>query len=369
MLSIAQHIGSSRTPPMATRTVVAPGAPKIDRRRVPTLKTGNDSPPRSILNAVKDALAGKNTVDASGRDAVNDALAGNNPVDACAGNAVNDALAGKDIIDASDGDIFTSSSPKLYGSLLGPSSLAGVVYENKSKEIDSGVKIWETTNHDPTRMASTIVNRPTFYTPRAPTKLILDGTKMDTTTPIHVKEMPQFISELFAAQQVYPARYSVFVGNLPAQFSNEELTRMVIAEFQVYGTVYAVVYRTKTFRCDKPWAILQFTVSSLPVPPLFPMAYADQLQTLPAATNAVKQTFSTNGKGHEIVDRVEVCNRLTKYGKIEHAYAPDNVELSIMCGQGWLVHEGVKVTFETYGAYKAAKAALGGAKGDCRFVY
>lgn len=173
MAGIAQHIGCSVTPPMATRDTVAPGAPKIPRTRVAIPKTGNDSPPRSILNAVKALLTNK---------------------------------------DASVTDVFTNSSNKLPGSLLGPFSLAGVVYDNKSKEIDSGVIMWETTNYDPiaTHRQST-VKQPAngMYIPAG---IFLDRTKMYDSTPLYQKRLEHFISELKVAQMVYPARFSVFVG-------------------------------------------------------------------------------------------------------------------------------------------------------------
>ncbi|KAK6390940.1 hypothetical protein LTR65_005250 [Meristemomyces frigidus] len=304
MLSIAPHVSRARTPPIST-VAIEPGAPKISRVRVTAPKTGNDSPPKSILKAVVDALAGNDT---------------------------------------SNGDVFSGTSSKLPGSLLLPSSLARMINGYKSKEVDSGVKAWETSTYDPPAPART---SPSSFRPYEYTLCYINA-------DLHKKPLVQFIKELDAAQQIYPARYSVFVGNLPAQFSNDILTRKVLAEFRQYGKVTGVVYRTKDRQGDKPWAILQYT-------------------TRADATNAVHQTRSFLNKGHKFSERAvrtDFCQAkrsiivLTEFGRIESANAANPMEFAATG-----MSHGVKIVFETYGAYKAAKATLGGAQGGAFFVY
>lgn len=56
---------------------------------------------------------------------------------------------------------------------------------------------------------------------------------------------------------------------------------------------------------------------------------------------------------------------MSKYGKVEAAYAPDYCTRMAKGN----IPAGVSIRFETYGAYTAAKAALGFQRGNESYFY
>jgi len=68
------------------------------------------------------------------------------------------------------------------------------------------------------------------------------------------------------SQMWFPAEAGVFVGNLPAKgYSDGDLTRLVLCHFgklaPCFGKVERTISNVNARVTEKPWAIIQFTVS------------------------------------------------------------------------------------------------------------
>lgn len=97
------------------------------------------------------------------------------------------------------------------------------------------------------------------------------------------------------SQMWFPAEAGVFVGNLPAKgYSDADLTRLVLCHFAKIAPCFGKVERTTSTVngkiTEKPWAIIQFTVSH-PLNTNSP-AGAHTFQTVPDAERAIASSQS-----------------------------------------------------------------------------
>ncbi|KAK5131259.1 hypothetical protein LTR08_001164 [Meristemomyces frigidus] len=120
----------------------------------------------------------------------------------------------------------------------------------KSKEIDSGISQWETPDKN---ITSTILASPAPslpISPRPSPTLIANDLGRYTFQP----GITTLNKAFNRAQDCYPAAASIFVGNMPGQYDNLELTQKILRMFRSYGECYARVSRDGL----RPWGIVQF---------------------------------------------------------------------------------------------------------------